>query len=75
MITKIQYRSRYWFYYPLLGLIKIIDGIITIFVSPFGYDSNVYSNFCYDSLKKDVARRKRNEKHNNITLDSTHRNS
>jgi len=58
MISKSNYKPRFMGYYLLSGIIKTIDGVISIIVSPFGYVCTICSSFCVWNLKKDVERHK-----------------
>lgn len=60
MITKSMYKPRFFGYRAVKSIIQIADGIIGLAISPFGYDCNLYVDFCTWNLKKDIKRRKQN---------------
>ena len=60
MIFKTQYKPRFRGYFILMGLVKILDGFITLLVWPFGYDCDLYGRYCMISFQKDVEWRRKN---------------
>lgn len=56
LLYKSIYKPRFPCYGLITGLILILDGIITIFVSPFGYRSELYGSYCEWNVKKDLTR-------------------
>jgi hypothetical protein len=58
MISKSNYKPRFIGYHLLSSIIKIIDGIISLVVFPFGYVCTICLNFCVWNLKKDAERNK-----------------
>jgi hypothetical protein len=63
MISKTNYKPRFPGFYLLSGIVKIVDGIITILVFLFGYTCDLYSLFCEWTLIGDVKKRKESLKH------------
>ena len=54
------YKPRFKGYYLLSGVLQIIDGFLTILVTPFGYESSICLQFCEWNLKKDAAIARKN---------------
>jgi hypothetical protein len=63
MISKTNYKPRFPGFYLLSGIVKIVDGIITILAFLFGYTCDLYLIFCEWNLRKDVEKRKTGLKH------------
>ena len=63
MISKINYKPRFIGYYFTCGIVKILDGIVTILSFPFGYTCTLYPTFCVWNLRQDVKRKKKNPKY------------
>ena len=59
MIIKTKYKPRFVGYYFLCGVMKIIDGIVTIISFPFGYTCIIYPLFCEWNLKQDAKRKRK----------------
>jgi hypothetical protein len=51
-----NYRSRFFGYYFVYGVVEIIDGIITCFLCFFGYSCILHLLFCEWNLKLDIKR-------------------
>ena len=62
MISKSNYKPRFVGYNFISGIIKTIDGIISIIVSPFGYVCTIYPNFCVWNLGQDTKKYKNKKK-------------
>ena len=59
MISKNKYyKPRYKLYRTHKALVTILDGIVGLIVSPFGYDSNILIDWSSDSMRKDINRMK-----------------
>ena len=58
MFTKSSYKPRYRGWRFVRGIVQLIDAIGSLVAAPFGYDCNIYTDFAYRNLKKDVARRR-----------------
>jgi hypothetical protein len=63
VISKTNYKPRFPGFYLLSGVVKIVDGIITILLFLFGRTCNLYPLFCEWNLIEDVKRRKKSLKH------------
>jgi hypothetical protein len=61
MISKTNYKPRVPGFYLLSGIVKIVDGIITILIFLFGYTCDLYPLFCEWTLMGDAKRRKKHE--------------
>ena len=61
MISKTNYKPRFPGYYLLTGIVKIVDGLVTILIFLFGYTCDLYPLFCEWNLMGDVKRRKKHE--------------
>lgn len=59
MISKSNYKPRFIGYHLLSSIIKIIDGLVSLITSPFGYVCTIYPSFCVWNLRKDVERNKK----------------
>lgn len=58
LISKSHYVPRYRGYRVAMALVTIADGVVNLFVAPFGYTSNVLAEFSAYNLRKDVERRR-----------------
>lgn len=56
--TKSIYKPRYRGWRFVRAMVVIADGILYLFGAPFGYDSNLYIDYCERNLRKDIERRK-----------------
>ena len=56
IISKIHYKPRFFGYYIIQSLFQIIDGLLTLIVMWFGYESAIMDIFCLWNLKKDIKR-------------------
>lgn len=60
--SKRYYKKRFFGYHTLGAILKIVDGMISLLVSPLGYTSGLYLDWCEWNLRKDMERiRKRRE--------------
>jgi hypothetical protein len=57
---KTKYRPRFIGYYYVVGIVFILNGILNIIASPFGYMSTISVDFSLWNLKKDSKRWKEN---------------
>lgn len=56
LFYKSIYKPRFPCYGLITGLVLIFDGIVTIFVTPFGYSCGIYSSYCEWNVKNDLKR-------------------
>ena len=52
------YRPRYTGYRTVFALVTILDGVVGLLVSPFGYRSNILADWSAKELRKDLNRAK-----------------
>jgi hypothetical protein len=58
VIYKGNYKPRFRGYRVAFALVTIVDGLVGLAVAPFGYSSEILSNYCAWNLRKDVERRR-----------------
>jgi len=59
MFYKEKYISRYFGHKTVKAFVQIVDGVLYLFSSPFGYRPTLFDDFCFHELSRDAKRFKR----------------